>query len=169
MLNEACQQAKTWHVLGRNDLVVSVNLSTLQLCDQRICEVVESSLQSLNFPPDKLELELTESFILSDKPQAQTTMTYLNKLGVKFVADDFGTGFLGLEEIKLFPFHALKIDQSFVFGVTNNEMDSLLVANMINLAKTTGLKVIAEGIETCLLYTSPSPRDLSTSRMPSSA
>lgn len=148
MLNEACQQAKTWHVLGRDDLVVSVNLSTLQLCDQSISDVVESTLESLNFPPDKLELELTESFILSDKPQAQATMSYLNHLGVKFAVDDFGTGFLSLEDIKLFPFHALKIDQSFVFGVTNNEMDSLLVANMISLAKTTGLNIIAEGIET---------------------
>ncbi len=152
VIYSACLQAKHWQSLDYPELKISVNLSTQQLCDSDLVNVVETTLVSLDFPANLLELEITESFLLADKLVAKDTMNTLRKLGVSFAVDDFGTGYLGLEDIKLFPFQTLKVDKSFVFGLMNNTVDLAIVANIIDLAKSTGHRVIAEGIEDATQY-----------------
>jgi EAL domain-containing protein (putative c-di-GMP-specific phosphodiesterase class I) len=126
---------------------LSVNVSARQLVDTRFIDSLRATLNETGFPPDRLELELTESTL----QLVETSPRLLNEikaLGVSIAIDDFGTGYSSLSVLKTLPIDRLKIDQSFVRDMPSDNNDIAIVEAIIGLSRTLGLAIIAEGVET---------------------
>jgi diguanylate cyclase (GGDEF)-like protein len=148
VLREACRQNKSWQEKGFPPMRVSVNISALQLQRQDLAESVIQILEETQLAPEFLELELTESSIMSKAKSTIDVLTKLQTMGVMISIDDFGTGFSSLSYLKRLPIDALKIDQSFVRDVSTDQDDAALVMAIITLAHNLRLLVVAEGVET---------------------
>ncbi|MGI9069269.1 MAG: putative bifunctional diguanylate cyclase/phosphodiesterase [Pyrinomonadaceae bacterium] len=148
VMREACRQNKSWQEQGFAPMRVSVNISALQLQRQDLAEIVVRILEETKLAPEFLELELTESSIMSNAEATVDVLTRLQTMGVMISIDDFGTGFSSLSYLKRLPIDALKIDQSFVREVTTDQDDAALVMAIITLAHNLRLQVVAEGVET---------------------
>ena len=147
VLEESMQVCRQWHASGY-PLSVAVNLSARNLLDENLPSMVQKLLQEYGLPADALELELTESSIMTDPRRAMITMERLNALGVTLSIDDFGTGYSSLAYLKRLPVQTLKIDCSFVRDMLEDEQDEIIVNSTIHLAHNLGLSVVAEGVET---------------------
>lgn len=147
MLRTAGRQVKQWHEQGLPLFVIAVNLSIRQFYQQNLVELVQDILQETELLPQFVELEITES-MMTNVDHAMKTLKSLKALGVHIAIDDFGTGYSSLSYLKHLPFDRLKIDQSFVRDLLNNEGDSTIVSTIISLARHLNLQVIAEGVET---------------------
>lgn len=149
MLESACEQLKQWErdVSTRN-LVLSVNVSARQFSQTNFVDNLSEIIRRHEIVPGLLELELTESLLLENIDEAIQKMGRLRKLGVRFSLDDFGTGYSSLQYLKRLPLNELKIDQSFVRDIAYNSSDSAIVSTIIAMARSFGLEVIAEGVET---------------------
>ncbi|MEN6587152.1 MAG: EAL domain-containing protein [Sulfuricella sp.] len=147
VLTHAVQQAALWHAQGRQ-LVMAVNVSALQFQQANFVASVAEALSAAGLPPDRLELELTESILVRDADEALKRLRALAELGVKLAIDDFGTGYSSLSYLKRFPIHRLKIDRSFISELPDSDSDAAIVRAVINLAQALKLRVIAEGVET---------------------
>ena len=147
VLNDATRQAALWHRRGL-DLVVAINVSALQFQQADFVASVAAALALHELPPDRLELELTESILLQDANEALQRLQALAALGLRLSIDDFGTGYSSLSYLKRFPIHKLKIDRSFVRGLPEDDSDTAIVQAVINLTQALRLRVIAEGVET---------------------
>ncbi len=145
VLQTACAQGRSWHQSG-HDVGISVNVSMRQFRGD-VLGVVEGALASTDFPARQLELELTESLLLTDRPRAQNALGELKRLGVRVAIDDFGTGYSSLAYLRTFPLDALKIDRSFVSDITSKSYDEAIARTIILLGRTLGVRVIAEGVE----------------------
>lgn len=148
VLREACRQNREWQNKGFAKIRVGVNISARQFQQQHLSETVIRILEESDLGPEFLELELTESSIMSN---AEATIVVLNKLQTKGVAisvDDFGTGFSSLSYLKRLPIDSLKVDQSFVRDLATDPDDAALVMAIVSLAHTLRLRVVAEGVET---------------------
>lgn len=143
-LREACRQAMAWDVPHR----VAVNLSPVQLCRADLIARVTAILAETGLPANRLELEITETAIISDKSTALTALRGLRELGVMIAIDDFGTGYSSLESLNSFPFDKIKIDRSFVMMAERNEQARTIVRAVIALGTNLGMPVLAEGVET---------------------
>ncbi len=152
VLETACRQAREWQDQYPSDppLTMSVNLSVRQLQQPRLPEEVDRVLREAGVDPRTVKLEITESAIMQDPDAAGRTLSSLKALGVHLAVDDFGTGYSSLSYLKRFPVDTLKIDRSFVEGVGRDEHDTAIVRSVIELARSLGLSVTAEGIETPL-------------------
>ncbi len=148
VLRTACRQIALWQKAGLSPGVVSVNISARQLRGYALLDVVRKVVRETGCRTDWLELELTESFIMSHTKQAISVMTELRELGVSLAVDDFGTGYSSLAYLKQLPLSKLKIDRSFIMGIPDDEDDVAIMRAVIALGKTLKLKVIAEGVET---------------------
>jgi diguanylate cyclase (GGDEF)-like protein len=148
VLREACRQNKAWQDKGFPRMRVGVNISALQLQRQNLAESVIQILEETQLAPEFLELELTESAIMSNAKATIDVLTKLQTMGVMISIDDFGTGFSSLSYLKRLPIDALKIDQSFVHDVSTDQDDAALVMAIITLAHNLRLLVVAEGVET---------------------
>jgi EAL domain-containing protein (putative c-di-GMP-specific phosphodiesterase class I) len=148
VLRTACAQAKAWQRAGFPDLCVAVNLSARQFAQNDLVESIASALQESGLAPRYLELELTESLVMSDVDGAIEILRALKDLGVHLSLDDFGTGHSSLSYLKRLPIDTLKIDQSFVRDITHAPDDEAIVASIISLAHNLKRRVIAEGVET---------------------
>ena len=148
VLREACKQNKRWQEKGFAPIRVGVNISALQLQRQDFARSVIQILEETKLAPEFLELELTESALMTDTEAVIEVLTRLQKMGVMISIDDFGTGFSSLSRLKRLPIDALKIDQSFVRDVSTNQDDAALVMAIITLAHNLRLSVMAEGVET---------------------
>jgi diguanylate cyclase (GGDEF)-like protein len=146
VLERSIWQCAEWRAEGRN-LSVAVNLSVRNLLDRDLPREIEAMLSSYGLPPEALELEITESMIMSDPDRATAIVARLSALGVRLSVDDFGTGYSSLANLKRLPIDELKIDRSFVSPMLQDESDLIIVRSTINLAHDLGLKVIAEGVE----------------------
>jgi diguanylate cyclase (GGDEF)-like protein len=146
VLNEACRQAQRWRENGQ-PLVMAVNLSALQFRRGNLLETVSSALKLSGLPAELLELELTESILLHDIDVAIKTLHSLKELGVKLSIDDFGTGYSSLSYLKRLAVDKLKVDQSFVRDLAEDEDSAAIVRAVIQLGHTLQLTVIAEGVE----------------------
>ena len=146
VLETAVQQAKRWLDDGF-DLVVAVNVSALQFQLPDFVETLRRILSESNLPPDRLELELTESILIRDADEALERLRALSLIGVKTSIDDFGTGYSSLTYLKKFPIQKLKIDRSFVQGLPSDESDVAIARAIINLGHALNVKIIAEGVE----------------------
>ena len=150
VLTEACRQARVWQEQRASDppLTISVNLSARQLQDPNLVALVSRVLTDSGLDPRSLKLEITESVVMQDAPATLATLHTLRDLGIRLAIDDFGTGYSSLGYLKRFPIDTLKIDRSFVEGITSDPEDTAIVQAVISVAKSLGLSVTAEGIET---------------------
>jgi diguanylate cyclase (GGDEF)-like protein len=147
VLNEACRQARIWLDQYPTPLVVAVNLSSLQLKRGNVLEMVSTALAASGLPPDRLELELTESILLEDVDATIKTLRGLKSMGVKLSIDDFGTGYSSLSYLKRLAVDKIKIDQSFVRDLLTDADGASIVKAIIQLGHSLQLTVIAEGVE----------------------
>lgn len=147
VLAEAVRQAAQWHSRGL-DIVVAINVSALQFQKPDFVASVARALQASALPPQALELELTESILIQDAPEALTRLQALAGLGVRLSIDDFGTGYSSLGYLKRFPIGQLKIDRSFIDGLPGDESDAAIARAIISMGRALRLRIIAEGVET---------------------
>lgn len=148
VLREGCRQLKCWLDDGNSDLTMSINLSVRQVLQPDIVSIVARILDETGLPPSALSLEITENILMLPLQENLMTLKQLSRLGVKLSLDDFGTGYSSLSYLQRFSLNMLKIDQSFVRGIGNDKNDMAITNAIIAMAKTMGLKVIAEGVET---------------------
>ncbi len=148
VLRHAVQQTKKWLDKGITPLVISVNLSAAQFRHPDLPNLVSRILDEVGLPPEYLELELTESVAMHDPQGAIGVMNALHERGIRISIDDFGTGYSSLSYLKKFKVYKLKIDQSFVRDISTDAEDKAIVSAIIQMARSLGLKTIAEGVET---------------------
>ncbi|WP_078593735.1 putative bifunctional diguanylate cyclase/phosphodiesterase [Evansella clarkii] len=148
VLYNACRQQKEWQQRGMKPIKVSVNLSPVQLTDEKLYERVKTILQETEFEPELLELEITESTIMENKRTVVKLLKRFRRLGVRIAIDDFGTGYSSLNVLKRLPVDTLKVDRSIVQHLLEREIDDVILNAVFDIAKKMNLIVVAEGIET---------------------
>jgi diguanylate cyclase (GGDEF)-like protein len=146
VLERAVAQCAAWRQAGE-DLTVSVNLSVRNLLDPELPSQIDDFLSIYRLTPSALQLEITESMLMSDPDRSLVTLTRLSQLGVGLSVDDYGTGYSSLANLRRLPIDELKIDRSFVSPMLSDESDLIIVRSTINLGHDLGLKVVAEGVE----------------------
>jgi diguanylate cyclase (GGDEF)-like protein len=150
VLEKSIAQCCMWHSQGL-DVSVAVNLSARNLLDENMPKLVRNLLQKYGLPASALELEITESSIMSDPSRALRVLQQLHELGAQLSIDDFGTGYSSLAYLKKLPVQTLKIDNSFIRNMLDDKQDELIVESTIHLAHSLSLKVVAEGVENAAL------------------
>jgi EAL domain-containing protein (putative c-di-GMP-specific phosphodiesterase class I) len=144
VLRAACREAAAWE----GDMIVAVNLSTVQFRAAGLVDQVRSALAEAGLPARRLELEITESILIDDKDAAMATLAELRALGVRIALDDFGTGYSSLAYLSSFPFDKIKIDRSFVRDVEDRPDAAAIIRAIASIAATLGMHTTAEGVET---------------------
>jgi diguanylate cyclase (GGDEF)-like protein/PAS domain S-box-containing protein len=146
-LNRACAEvmksssaSDAWHL--------AVNMSTRQLVDDKVVDVVRDALSRTGLPAHRLLLEVTETAVVTDGAQATSALAAIRALGVRVAIDDFGTGYSSLSYLRQFPVDTIKIDRSFVSTMTTDGDDLAIVASIVSLAAAVGVHAVAEGVET---------------------
>lgn len=147
VLQEACQALQRWQACGLRRVPIAVNLAASQFARQRIDVLVERVLAQTGVSPEWLELELTESVSMQDPVASIELMHKLKAMGLSLSIDDFGTGYSNMAYLSRFPVDKLKIDQSFVRGLTTGAEEKEIAAAVVQLAHALGMQVIAEGVE----------------------
>jgi diguanylate cyclase (GGDEF)-like protein/PAS domain S-box-containing protein len=147
VLQEACRQGKAWLDAGLDFGRVAVNLSPSEIRRGGVVERLSRILNRTGLPPERLEIEITESGLMESGMGAEQFLQMLHGLGVFLSIDDFGTGYSSLAYLKRFPVHQLKIDRSFVQDLPGNDSDGQLVSTMISMAHGLRMNVVAEGVE----------------------
>lgn len=150
VLREACRQAKEWQERHPKDppLAISVNLSAKQFGNPDLAEHIGAVLDEYELDPRGLTLEITESIAMEDVGATADALGKLKAMGARIEVDDFGTGYSSLAYLQRFPVDYLKVDRSFVAGLDQNPNDEGIVRAVLALARTLGLEVVAEGVET---------------------
>ncbi len=148
VLKEACRQNKIWQQKGFPPLFVAVNLSTKQLRQKNLTDMLVHALIETELDPKWLELEITESALMDDFDSSIQILKKIKNMGISIYLDDFGTGYSSLNYLRTLPISAIKIDKSFIDGLTSNSKDAFIASSLINLAHGINLSVVAEGIET---------------------
>jgi diguanylate cyclase (GGDEF)-like protein len=151
VLRDACRQVMQWHRLDM-PLRLSVNLSVQQLQHDSWLGIVEDALSSSGLSPSHLDLEITESVIITHPEKAVATLMKLKQMGVSITIDDFGTGYSSLSYLARLPIQGVKIDQRFVHGLEKNRNDEAITQAIIALSHALGLRCIAEGVETAAQF-----------------
>jgi diguanylate cyclase (GGDEF)-like protein len=147
VVNEACRQARAWQLSGLPPLRVAVNLSASQFRQGNIVEMIRGALVSADLEARFLEVELTESAVMSDPEESVGILERLSEMGVLVSVDDFGTGYSSMSYLRRFPIDKLKIDRGFISEVMSRPEDASIVRAIISLAHSLRLKVVAEGVE----------------------
>lgn len=148
VMAQACRQACIWRTAGLPDICISVNVSAIDFRQRDFVESIELILKQTGMEPTLLELEITEGVLMQNVDATVTALNRIKALGVRLAIDDFGTGYSSLSYLRRFPIDVLKIDQSFIRGLSRDSSDAALVSAIISLGKSLKLTVIAEGIET---------------------
>lgn len=147
-LRQACEQWAAWHRAGITPVRLAVNLSTRQLRQPGLVETIAETLRSVNMHPKWLELEVTESSLVEDLPQAQQVLEALEQLGASVALDDFGSGYSSLNYLRRLPISTLKVDREFVQDLPADEEGTKMIKGIQALARTVGLELLVEGVET---------------------
>jgi diguanylate cyclase (GGDEF)-like protein/PAS domain S-box-containing protein len=148
VLGAALRQNRLWQQQGRPLLPVSVNLSPRQFREKDLVTTLRRILADTGQPARLLELEITESTLMHDIEETRARLEEIAAMGVRLSIDDFGTGYSSLSYLKRFPVHKLKIDQSFIRDLTTDRDDAAIVNAIVGLARSLGLDILAEGVET---------------------
>ncbi|MDB5054435.1 MAG: hypothetical protein JWM44_2485 [Bacilli bacterium] len=146
VLTEAIKQSKKWEREGI-EIEIAVNLSARNLQDIELPLRLQALLNEYEVSPQKITLEITESFIMADPMHAKEVLLIIHQMGIKLSIDDFGTGYSSLAYLKTLPVNTIKIDKSFIVDMVSDSADSMIVQSIIFLAHNLGLKVVAEGVE----------------------
>jgi diguanylate cyclase (GGDEF)-like protein len=147
VLRTACTTARRWQDTGLPPVPVAVNVSAVQFRQEGFRALVQRILHETRLAPEYLELELTESVLLSNADLTFPVLQDLKSMGVQLAIDDFGTGYSSLSYLRQFPVHRLKIDRSFIKAVAVNSDDAAITSAIISMGRNLNLKVIAEGVE----------------------
>jgi diguanylate cyclase (GGDEF)-like protein len=147
VLGRACAQAKEWQDAGYEPRVMSVNLSSRQFDQKDLVEVVSAALMDSGLDARFIELEITESAVMSDPGGAMRVLEMLKEMGVSISLDDFGTGYSSLNYLRMIPLDYLKIDRSFVVNIGKTKRDEAIIKAIIGIAHNLDLRVVAEGVE----------------------
>jgi diguanylate cyclase (GGDEF)-like protein len=148
VLREACRQAREWQIAGLPFLRVAVNLSPVQFRQPGFLAVIRAALDDHDLEPRYLEIEVTESTVMSHAEGSIETLEELSRMGVIVAIDDFGTGYSSMSYLRRFPIDKLKIDRTFIRDLVGSADDTSIVRAIISLAHSLRLKVVAEGVET---------------------
>ncbi|HVY06777.1 MAG TPA: PAS domain S-box protein [Burkholderiales bacterium] len=148
VIRTACRQGKAWREGGHSRISMAVNLSPRQFRQRDLLDTIERIIGEHQVDARRLELEITETTIMHRAEEVTAMLVRLDQIGVRLAIDDFGTGYSSLSYLKRFPVHKLKIDQSFVRDLTAHSDDAAIVAAIVAMARSLGLAVIAEGVET---------------------
>ncbi|MBI4684254.1 MAG: EAL domain-containing protein [Nitrospirae bacterium] len=148
VLYRACKQQIAWQETDIAPERIAVNISVRQLQEQNIIETVSRILKETGLSPNRLELELTESFMCNDDGEAMTKLLKFKEMGISISIDDFGTGYCSLSYLKQFPINKLKIMDFFVRSIAINHIDSAITKLIVDISHLLQLKVVAEGVET---------------------
>ncbi|RFA26229.1 hypothetical protein CAI21_17255 [Alkalilimnicola ehrlichii] len=146
VLAEACRQTQAWRLAGLPELRIAVNVSAAQFRRPTIIRSIRKALEASGLPPRLLELELTESMVMTEAA-ALTRLNELRALGIRLSIDDFGTGYSSLSYLKQLPVDDLKIDQAFVRDISSDPNDAAIVQAIIRMGHTLHLSIVAEGVE----------------------
>ena len=147
LIREACHFNKELITLGHSPRAVSVNISSVQINRPGFISMLSSILEETQLPPEYLELEITESTLVSSITDATQLLYNLQELGVKISLDDFGTGYSSLNYLTKMPINTLKIDKSFIDNICTSEKDAQIAESIIQLAHSLDIRVVAEGVE----------------------
>jgi len=147
VLKEACRQARCWRDMGLS-IAVSVNVSARQFETDTLVDDVRQALEDSGLDPTQLILEMTETTLMQDSHESDLRLASLKNLGVRLAIDDFGTGYSSLAYLQNFPVDILKIDRTFIGGMTKDGPSIALVRALVELGNALGLETVAEGIET---------------------
>lgn len=147
VLRSACAQARAWQMAGLPAVPIAVNVSAVQFRQHDFCDVVQNVLDETGLDPGLLELELTESLLLTNADEMSSIAARLRQMGVKLAIDDFGTGYSSLGYLKHFKVNRLKIDRSFIQDVPVDADDSAITTAIIEMARALNVSVLAEGVE----------------------
>ena len=142
-LSEACTRAMSW----KQPLRVAVNLSPIQFKRNDLVPTVERMLRITGLPPERLELEVTESLFIQTSHRTVEALTKLREMGVSVALDDFGTGYSSLSYLSAFPIDKIKLDRSFASDLAKNEGNMAIISAMIGIGKSLDIRIVAEGIE----------------------
>ncbi|MFA6196947.1 MAG: EAL domain-containing protein [Sulfurimonas sp.] len=148
VMKQAMHQFALWYKDGLNPGILSLNLAMKQLAEDDFIQTLQASMHFLGFQPEWLELEVTESQVMNNPDASIKKLKQISDIGIELAIDDFGTGYSSLAYLKKFPLDKLKIDQSFVRDIPEDEDDVAITKAIIALAKSLNLKLIAEGVET---------------------
>jgi diguanylate cyclase (GGDEF)-like protein len=148
VLREACRQAREWQLEGLPPLRVAVNVTATQFRQGNLLDVIRDALETSGLDPRHLELELTESAVMTNPEESAAILEDLSTMGVLVSVDDFGTGYSSMSYLRKFPIDKLKIDRTFVKDLMSRSDDASIVQAIISLAHSLRLKVVAEGVET---------------------
>jgi diguanylate cyclase (GGDEF)-like protein len=148
VLATACAQTKAWQDQGQSKLDVAVNLSARQFADPMLLPKLTNIIRRSGLDPSSLELELTESLVMSHGENAVAVLQKLKSLGVRIAIDDFGTGYSSLAYLKRFPIDTIKVDRSFIRDIPSDSGDKKITRAIIAMAHSLRLQVVAEGVET---------------------
>jgi diguanylate cyclase (GGDEF)-like protein/PAS domain S-box-containing protein len=148
VLAEACHQAQAWQDIGLTPIRIGINISAVELRIGDFLGFISDLITTTGLDPRFLELELTETFLTQDSTSTSAVLHALRAIGLNLALDDFGTGYSSLNHLKRFPIDTLKIDRSFVHGITTNPDDAGIVAAVISMGRHLHMRVVAEGVET---------------------
>jgi len=147
VLKKACEENQRWREQSGEELFVAVNLSAVQLADDKLIDDIRKILSDTHFEPRFLEIELTESAVMHDSELGIRTLNQIKDLGINLSIDDFGTGYSSLSYLKQFPLDTLKIDRSFVMDAVGDDNASAIIKAIVAMGHTLGFHIIAEGVE----------------------
>ncbi|MDO6694712.1 EAL domain-containing protein [Aliiglaciecola sp. 3_MG-2023] len=148
VFNQALGFLKHWQQCDKQAYTMAINLSPRQFRDQSLVTNLQKSLQTISVNAEFLELEITEGVLMNGQAYIHESLAQISALGITLSQDDFGTGYSSLSYLRQYPFDVLKIDRSFIHGITTNKPDCDLVKATIAMANSLGLTVVAEGVET---------------------
>jgi len=148
VIRDACRQARAWQVEGLGRTRVAVNLSAFQFRNGTLLRTIQQALKEHSLEPSYLEVEITESALMSDPEESVSILEELSRMGVLVSVDDFGTGYSSMSYLRRFPLDKLKIDRTFIKELASRPDDASIVRAIVSLAHSLKLKVVAEGVET---------------------
>ncbi|MFD0590461.1 putative bifunctional diguanylate cyclase/phosphodiesterase [Paenibacillus sp. GCM10027627] len=148
VFREACRQNKAWQEAGLKPISVSVNISAKHFYQGNLTDMIMAGLHDTGLDPQYVSLEITEGVFMRNIEQVIETILYLRTLGIQISIDDFGTGYSSLNQLQRLPISDVKLDRSFIKGITSDNKKSSIVRAIIELVHSMNMKVVAEGVET---------------------
>jgi predicted signal transduction protein with EAL and GGDEF domain len=147
VLQSACDFIKRIHAMGFSDMVISVNISIIQLMQKDFCDMIYETLKQCQLDAKYLELEITETILIESIDKIGEDLKKLSEMNVKIALDDFGKGYSSLNYLRQLPISTLKVDKAFIDGI-NGQTANTLAGNIVILGKSLRMNIVAEGVET---------------------